>query len=235
MKRVNTFGVVGMILLNSSVAHAGLTYYANRSDFNTAEPGLPLQSFDSANLFNQPYVVFGSPLNSATSDGVFGPGDILPGLAISTLNPGLTSTALIAYGGGPVGTKSVGNNWFGDTLVLSFAPGVSAVAEDVFGNTSNGPSFAGPITEEVFDGSVSLGSKTLSEAAGGQIFFGVSSSTQPITSIQLSWGGDGDATTYVSSIAFGSPAPEPNVYFLMTAGLVTLRGIAGRRSKKILV
>lgn len=203
--------VGGLMTTAPAVSQGALVFYITRGLFNAAEPGLPVQSFDSANLFNQPYVFETNGLNSATSNAVFAAGSILPGLTLSTLNPGAQSTALIVYGGGPVGTKSVGNNWYGDTLVLSFAPGAFAVAADIFANTSGGPSYAGNITAEMFNGTTPLGSKPLTETAGGSVFLGVSSTTLPITSVEITWGGDNDATTYVSSIAFGSSLPNLSI------------------------
>lgn len=203
--------MAGLLPMAPARSHASLSYYNTRSAFDAAEPGLPVQSFDSANLSGQPYATQPNGINSATNNGVFSTGSILPGLTLGTLNPGAQATALEVYSGGPVGTKSIGNNWFGDTLVLTFGPGVSAVAEDAFANASSGLSFAGTITEETFSGSTVLGSKTLTEAVGGSVFFGVSSSTLPITSVEITWGGDNDASTFVSNVAFGT-APEPSSF-----------------------
>ena len=99
-------------------------------------------------------------ISNSTNDSVFSAGSILSGLTIGTLHPGLQSNALEVYQG------SIGNYWVGDTLVLSFAPGVSAVGEDVFANTSYGPSFAGNIMEEIFNGSTPLGAKDLHRGGG---------------------------------------------------------------------
>lgn len=200
---------MGLMTMAPAVSQGGVVFYTNQPAFNAAEPGLPVQSFDSANLFSQPYVYETNGLNSVTANAVFASGTILPGLTISTLSPGLQSTALIVYGGGPVGAISVGNNWFGDTLVLSFAPGVSAMAEDLFANTAASTSFAGNNTEEVFNGTTSLGSITVSNAAGGYDFIGVISTNLPITSVQFTWDEDGDAITFVSHIAFGAIVPNP--------------------------
>jgi hypothetical protein len=167
--------------------------------------GLPLQSFDSANLFGQTFVYRASPLTSMTNDAVFAAGSILPGLKIKTLRPGSVSTALLVYAGGPVGATSVGNNWFGDTLVLELNPAVSAVCGTVFGNTAAGPSFAGKISVAFFSGKRILGGKTFSEAYNSYVFFGVSSSTLPITRVQITWASDEDADTFLSNFEFGTP------------------------------
>jgi hypothetical protein len=214
--------VAGLMTLVPADSRASVVFYTDRTAFNTAEPGLPVQNFSGANLFNQPYVTHSSPLNSATNDAVFAAGSILPGLTVTTLLPGMVSNALIVEGG------SVGPNWFGDTLILSFAPGVSAVGTDIFANTSPGSSLAGNFTEDVYNGSTLLGSKNFSEAAGAKGFIGVSS-TIPITSVNLLYTTD-DATTFVDNIAFGSVSatPEPSTYALAAiAGI----WIAARRRR----
>ena len=194
-------------LATAPLAHAAtLTFYPSRSAFTAAEPGLKVQSFAAANLLGQTSVTQASPLNATTNDAVFARGAILPGLVIATLHPGSRTNALIVYAGGPVGTTSVGNNWFGDTLAEKFSPAVSAVAEDVFANTSAGTSFAGSITAQFFSGTRSLGARTFTEASGGSVFIGASS-TSPITSVRITWASDNDATTYASTIAFGTPTP----------------------------
>ena len=184
-----------------------LTFYSSRAAFDAAEPGLPVQSFDSADLHGQPFQVIANDLDSQTDDGVFQAGAILPGLLIDTRRPGQQSTALIVTSGGPPQAVSVGDNWFGDTLRLEFSPGVSAVGETVFGSTSNGVSFAGKIHEAVYSGAQLLGGRTVKETTGGDVFIGVASSGPPITRIDITWASDNDATTYVSDIAFGSPPP----------------------------
>ncbi len=131
---------------------------------------------------------------------------ILPGIRIATLHPGSVATALIVGGSGPVGAISVGNNWFGDTLVLKFSPAVAAVAWDMFGNTSYGTSLAGSMSVQFISGTKMIGSHGFSEAAGGSVFVGVTSSSLAITAVRINWTSDGDATTYISDIAFGTPA-----------------------------
>jgi hypothetical protein len=200
----SAIALIGLIALCPNLAQAAspLTFYPTRAALNAAYPGMSQQSFTSADLYDEPFVTQANPLSSKTNDAVFKKGSILPGLTIRTLRPGLASNAIIVYGGGPVGTISVGNYWFGDTLELSFPLGVQAVGENVFGNTSYGTSFAGKISVQFFHGKTYLGGKTFSEAYGAYLFVGASSSTLPITSVRINWQSDGDANTYVSAIAF---------------------------------
>ena len=209
--------VICLIAVLPQVSRASLIYYATSSLFNAAVPGLPVQTFASANLYGQPYVVQASPLNSSTSNSVFSAGSILPGLTISNSGPGPAAAGLLVYG------NNIGNNYFGDSLILSFNPGVSAVGENVFANTASGPSFAGSITEDLFNGTQSLGSKTYTEAAGGSLFFGVSSTTTLITSVELTWDGNEDGITFASNIAFGgnsSAVPEPSTLAFPAVGFI---------------
>jgi len=189
-------------------AQAGiLTFYPTRDAFNAAEPGLPVQSFDGANLYGQSYVTQANPLTPSTNDAVFSTGSILPGLWIKTQHPGSESDALLVYAGGPVGAVSVGNYWFEDTLVLDFRNGVSAVAFNLFGNTAASTSFAVDIYVQFLSGKRPIGAKTFHEGTGQFIFLGVSSAGYPITRVLITWASDEDSDTFVSDIAFGTPAP----------------------------
>lgn len=209
---------------------ASVVFYATRPSFNTAEPGLPVEGFNNAAVASGSILLQQSPISSATNDSVFSTGSILTGLTISNLNPANTP-GLIVYGDGAIfgGTKSVGTNWFGDALVLTFVPGVLAVGTDVFAATSPGQTLAGDFVENVYHGSTLLGSTTFSEAKGGFGFMGVSSTSQ-ITSISLLYTTN-DATTFADNIAFGSNAspipvpvpvstPEPSSFVLTTLAAV---------------
>ncbi len=210
------------IMVKPAESWGGVTFYTNEEAFYAVEPGLPVQSFDSANLFNQTFVTQSNYLNSATSNLVFAAGSILPSLTISTLSPTYQNQALIVDGDGPVGAISVGNYTFGDTLVLTFSPGVLAVGEDLFANTGYGTSFAGNNTETVFSGTTLLGSITVSNAVGGYDFIGAVSTNQPITSVQFTWDGDGDGITFVSNIRFGTHVPDAALVANGTGGLTLL-------------
>jgi hypothetical protein len=198
----------GIFLTVPAALQAGVIFYTNQATFYAAEPGLPVQSFTNANLYSQTFVTQPNGINSTTSNAVFAAGSILAGLAISTLAPTYQDQALIVDRDGPVGTISIGVNTFGDTLVLSFSPGVQAVGENLFGNTGYGTSFAGSNTVRIFSGTTRLGSITVTNAVGDYSYVGVVSTNQPITSLEFNWDGDGDGITFVSDIAFGTSAPS---------------------------
>src|SRR5262249_52207360 len=113
---------------------ASLIFYSTRATFDAANPGLPVETFSAARVNPGAFATVGAPISSTTNDGVFLPGDILPGLSV-----GSGSGALIVLGDGTVTgtTKSVGATTFGANAVLSFAPGAFAVGTDVF--AASGP------------------------------------------------------------------------------------------------
>jgi hypothetical protein len=189
----------GTVALQAS----GLTFFTSGASFDAAAPGLPLEDFSGLGVA----IPRSSPLFAPTS-----------GLEITTLNPGMVSTAL-QIDGTASSAKAVGTYWFQDTLILEFAPDVSAVGEDVFGNTNPGPAVAGSVQEDVYDGTTLLGSKSISEAAGVGGYIGVTSTTANITSIRLLFSptADVDSNTLVTDVAFGSTTPEPGSLALLSA------------------
>ena len=209
---------------------AALTFYTTQAGFNAAAPGLPVEDFSNSAALGSPYyAAIPSPLSSTASDGVFTPGGVRPGLTLTTLNPGQVSTALDVEGSS--GPKSVGTNWFQDTLVLGFSPAVSAVGENVFGNVYPGPGFAGGVTESVYNGAMLLGSKTITEAAGAGGFIGVTSPAANITGVNLLFtpATDMDSNTFVNDVAFGTaPEPSPAALIAVTSAV----GLSGRRRRR---
>ncbi len=198
---------------------SAVTFYTTQSAFDTAEPGLPVETFTNANLSGQSLATQSSPLSSATNDATFASGSILPGLTISTLNPGLVSNALSAYGGGPAGSKSVGTTWYGDTLILGFSSGVTAIGANVFAINPPGSTLAGSFTADVYNGTTRIGSANFSETAGSFGFIGASSAT-PITGVRLLYTTDDDMTI-ASNVAF-SPTPEPSNLALFGVAAIIL-------------
>ena len=191
--------------------------------------GLPVEDFSSINTFSQPYITHASPLSAS-----------LPGLSVSTVNPGLISNALEVYGGSS-GPKNVGTNWFQDTLVLNFSSAVSAVGENVFGTVYGTSNSAGTVTENVYNGATLLGSRSLGLSSGvghsgdGGVpsvvgYLGVTSPTANITSVRLLFSPsvDIDSNTFVTNVAV---VPEPSAFALaaLAAVLFGLRVAANRR------
>ena len=172
-----------------------LRYFSNRSAFNVAEPGLPLEDFDPIN----PRAVINGPLSSTQNNSDFAPGNILPGLTIRNQFKGDAPGLSVLDG-------AVGSNYFEDPLVLSFAPGVRAVAADFFAS-SGGASWAGAFTASIYSGKALIGTRTFRESAGGTGFVGFTS-TKDITRIVVVFQPTTDVgwAPYVDNIAFG-PTP----------------------------
>ncbi len=64
---------------------------------------------------------------------------------------------------------------------------------------------ASGIQVQFASGTKLLGSQTFTEAAGGSAFVGVAAASLAITSVLITWASEGDADTFVSNIAFGTP------------------------------
>jgi hypothetical protein len=208
-----------------------IVFYTSRPSFNTAEPGLPIEGFSNADITAGSIELQASPLSGATNDSIFSTGSVLSGLSVSA------SSGLIVYGDGAItgGTKSVATNSFGDTLVLTFAGGVSAVGTDVFAASSPGQTLAGNITETVYHGSTVIGSKTVSEVKGAFGFIGVSSAASAITSVTLLYTTD-DASTFADNIAFGSQTssvPEPSTLALSALAAVLFAIASSRVNRQV--
>ena len=186
-------GICGIAAL-AALPPSPLAVYTSRTAFNAAAPGLPLQVFLPV---NSPAVI-PAPLSSTSNNGDFAPGNILPGIAISNQNTALSSTGLYVDG------SSVACNWFGDPMVLTFSPAVSAFAADFFAS-SGGSSWAGEFEAGVFNGKKLLGKVRFHESAGQTSFFGLTSAT-PVTKIVISFrpSTDVDWAPHVENIAFGA-------------------------------
>jgi hypothetical protein len=62
--------VMGLMTVAPAVSRGGVVFYTNQTAFNAAEPGLPVQSFNSADLFGQTFVTQPNGLNDTTSNAV---------------------------------------------------------------------------------------------------------------------------------------------------------------------
>ena len=202
--------------------HAAPIFYTDAATFGAAQPGLASQSF------------------AGLTQGIHANNLAVSEVTFSTQSPGQQSSALDVYG------SSIGNNWFGDTLVLTFSPTVTAVGAQIvseIGEQGASPVSA-PITERVYSGATLLGARTVTEASG---FFGVASATS-ITSITLFSDCDVDCSTFVSNLSLGAAStsggsggasngggqggtaavPEPASFASLLAGLAAAAFSAGR-------
>jgi hypothetical protein len=215
-----------VIALGTSPAAAQLTFFTTRPTFNVANPGLPVETFEEARVAAGDFAFFTGPLNAASNNAVFVPGEILPGLSLVD-NPGANFEDLVAIGTGTVtgATKAVGQTFSDDTLDLTFSNAFSA-GFDLFSAAGPGAPAADTITVSVFSSSGLLGSTNV-DTLGGISFFGVRSSV-PITRINVnSLAGN---TSFVDNVAFGVAAPEPATGALLLLGV--MGGLAGVRRRR---
>src|SRR5260370_18304861 len=63
---------------------AGVIFFTNEAAFDAAAGSLSTQTFASANIAPIGISVFANPLNSATNNGVFAAGSILPSLTLQS-------------------------------------------------------------------------------------------------------------------------------------------------------
>ena len=180
------------------VTQGSLTFYTDRTVFNTAHPGLPLETFAATLVAPNSVVTCAGPFNIATNNACFAPGGIRPG--ISVLNPAGGDLVVLTPPFFGVPCVSVGPNVFSDAAELQFSPPVVAVGLDFESN--NG---AVPYTLTVFGPGGSLGSTTHSGGIPGA-FWGVDTS-DPGGISRVTFTAPGDNGELLCNVAFGQPVP----------------------------
>lgn len=178
-----------------SSGSAGLTFFSDPALFAASCPGLPTEDFEEAIAegFGQEFL---PPLNETTDNGIFSPGDILPGVSITVpnelgiLNPNEITDNL---------SKSLLDN-FADKMSINFTAGdvqaVSMLVQLYF--------LPGDVEIEIFGTSGLLGTTTVFGTGAGT-FFGLMSD-EPITLITLEATFKFEARGYeaIDDLSFGS-------------------------------
>ena len=175
-------------------ATAPITVFTDRASFDAAAPGLPVESFLNGIGSN---VRCPSPLSALTDNACFPLGAILPGITFST-----TTGADFHYSG-----TSLRATWRSTEgqMVLDFAPGVTAVAMDLWGGSI--------VTEcevDVYGEAGALLSESIPCVQSNRAFFGVTSAV-PVTRIVFNAfrGLDGrSGLEFVANVAFGDVNPR---------------------------
>src|SRR5262245_19700210 len=168
--------LLGMVVMTVAAGHGdrawgALIFTTSRSAFTAQNPGLPTETFESARVAAGRFAIISGPVNSTTNNGVFLPGDLLPGFSIASVG---TNTDLVVTGIGttPGATKTVGVATFSNSMDITFSPAVTAVGTDLL--TSVGPGIVG---SGIFDisifGTSGLLGTTTAAVSGVNTFFGV--------------------------------------------------------------
>jgi hypothetical protein len=222
------------LLAHASTARAGVVFFTNETAFDAAAGSLSTQTFASANVAAGNAAVIANPLNSSTNNTVFAAGSILPGLSIfSSADHGGQDLGVAGVGAFGNANKAVFNNFGGDTLLLSFSSGASAVGFSFFNpvSTDVGVSVSAP-------GGASLGSQVaMSDPTGGPSFFGILATNGSVIG-QVGLLGDSGISSDldfagVDRIVFaavpGVPVPEPTG--LVLAGVCAV-GVVSRSLRR---
>ena len=213
---------------------AQLVTYSDRGAFEADFPGLPVEDFEEGHLGASSQVIFLSPLNSSTNNGVFSPGDIIDGLQVQA------PSRLTLWAPGATFSSKYLSKWSDcDYLELTF-PGVTSYAVGIGLAVENS---SGTLCVSVYGpGDVLLGQFQPTVGSGpGFGFFGVRSDTDPITRIRMSAPDCSNCGNYewLDSVTF-STAPYREriptnsrlglvlfIGLLAAAGIVTLRRFLG--------
>jgi hypothetical protein len=222
-----------LLLGSLSEASATLTFYTDRTTFEGANPGLPTEDFEDGTTGGAGFVSFDGPLDSTTNNGVFAPGDILPGIAFAgtgEASGGFSDLILVDDGVlGVNSSKWVGINFFADDAsVISLGSGFGAIGMDLLSVPNLGATQDDVFDIDIFDGGGLIGSTTATIDFLGS-FWGVSSDMGPITGLRISSQIDG--AEFFDNVTFGDPIPEPTATLLFGLGF-TVVGCAVRRERK---
>lgn len=219
------------LLVDTTASAATLTYYADRTSFNAANPGLPVETFEEGSFS----LYFTEPLTSASSNVSFAPGDILPGITFGTsdnlglmllgptdplpsLPPVPFASKTLATGGNMTAGKY---GMDGTALELIFSgSGVTAVAFDFYAFL---PPLVAATTNIYVDG---VAYTTMSSV--GSTFFGVSSDAYISNVTLLSTYPGWHTFEGIDNVAFLTSVPEPATMLLLGLGLLGVAGIRKR-------
>jgi len=196
--------LLSMLFPAAATADPTLTFCTDRADFEKVCPDLPIEDFEEANVAAGWVEVCASPVDNTTSNAIFSPGDIEPGLSISQVGPDRWNSAIAVLGAGAWGvpSKSIFPNFFVDSLAIDFTAGdVTCVGMDLLDPVANDPN----LQIDIYGASGLLGSTTAPGTTAGS-FWGVCSD-EVITRIEITSlisGGEG-----VDNVAFGSGKLPP--------------------------
>lgn len=164
----------------------GLIYYNDRTTFDAAFPGLPVEDFEAGLWADGNTLGCPAPFNTFTNNNCFAPGGILPGVSFQD-NPlnaagGGSASGLAGVGAGALGaiSKNIATNTAADSFEILFSPPVRAAGLDLIHYFTHGA----VVNITLYDASNGLIGATEAIANNSGIFWGVYSVT-PIGRINI--------------------------------------------------
>ncbi|NIM49029.1 MAG: hypothetical protein GTO22_07190 [Gemmatimonadales bacterium] len=176
-----------------------LTFFTDRTAFQAAVPGLPVEDWEGSNVPANSVQSCAGPFNSATNNACYSTGAILDGISAEAIGAGEMVVLTTGFLG--VSSTVVGPNFFADDTDIKFPNNnVSAVGMDLldpFGPATLDVEIFGP-------GDVSLGTTSVTTGTSSGVFWGVASDSV-ITSIRFDQTAGGGGELF-DDVAFGGTA-----------------------------
>jgi hypothetical protein len=205
-------------------AQKSLGFYCNFTSFDNDYPGLLVQDFSASTVPDHSIHDMPHPLDAATNNDWFNPGDIMPGVQFWASNDH-AGDEIVVLGINFQGNsrKTIASNYFTDCFIIMFDPPVSAVWMDIVEYEGSG--FC---NIEIYDAGNNLLGSDVTSASNDGIFWGVGSDV-PIARIEICSTGNG--AEGISRIAFQGeePVAVPLAKWGMLLGLMLIGGFVVAR------
>ncbi|MFK5959362.1 MAG: hypothetical protein QM495_10920, partial [Lutibacter sp.] len=180
-------------LVSQRTEDSGLQFFSSAEEFPC--DNLPTEDFEEGNVDG--VAIFSGTLDENTDNGIFSPGDILPGVLFTVTGENSNEFALLDDNFLGNTSKVFGPNSFNNDLVINFSSNnVYFVSMDVLSNVSDQA-----IEIEIFGNLGSLGTTFVYSTMLGT-FFGIQSE-EPIKSIEFYSGIDTGSGELIDNLSFG--------------------------------
>lgn len=189
-------------------APQGVTFYTDAATFDGDFPGLPIEDFEESPVPPATATGCEEPIDENSSDSCFSPGDILPNLAIRTVEGTRSGCPaecpMVVLGGGVLGNVDhvAGPNFFVDSMRVEAFEDVCAMGMFLY----NSPSLE---SLDVTVTTVGQVIQTTADASPDGLFWGVETGTDPILQIDFASGSGGGELA--DEIRFGVDTCAPPV------------------------
>lgn len=203
--------------LNGDVAPAdalgGIVTFADLPSFLGAASGVATEGFNGGATAPSAVNTCTEPVNDASNDVCFTPGQLLPGFALTSDNGG----GIVALGDGFLGanqtTTVVGANTFTDLTLVDFNPAVTAVGMDIL----IGAPAPGDVTLTALDAAGgAIGSFTITTTAVDTTVFAGFTAATPVAQVIVD--GVGGGGELMDNLYFGSAGAPPEPVQVPTLG-----------------